>query len=289
MHASALLNAWQAANREWLRLGEDMDQRHAALAERSPARPYIVGPRGWCITRHDEIDGCRYADSTKRRLHERLDTAVAQYEAEREAAGLNELEDRWVTLAADMEGMAHQLAADRSGTLEAVQAKLTLSVALFDEKADGSAVETALIRSALADINALSATVSELMRLSALMGFGPGAEAGPGGAEVSHLLELERQHTVADERYNAIPDSEPDEVWQPALQVVADLENQITDAPITTMVGALVKLRLARGPVGTGDGLIPQRCLDSASDVLEAVAMQAGYNPPWRRPAGGAV
>lgn len=283
MDASALLDGWQAANREWLRLGEDMDQRHAALAEQSSARPYVVGPRGWCITRHDEIDGCRYADSTKRRLHERLDAAIAQYEAGREAAGLNELEDRWLALSGELDRLANQLVADRSGTLEAAQAKLMMSIALFEEGADGSAAERRLIQSALEDLNALSGTVSELMRLSALMGFGPGAEAGPAGAEVAHLLELERQHHAADQRYDAIPDTEPDEVWQPVYQEVLDLENEIADTPITTMAGALLKLRMVWGTVGTGDGEVDRRCMNSAARTFEDVAIKAGYNPPWQR------
>ncbi|CAO3445810.1 hypothetical protein [Azospirillum argentinense] len=284
MNAPALLAAWQATNREWLDVGKEMDERHAALAERLPFPPYIVfGRRGWCITSHDEIDRCRYADSTKRRLHERLDAAIAQYGAGREAAGLNELEDRWIALSGDLDRLSNQLAADSSGTLEAAQAKLSLSIAIFEEGGDGSGAEKGLIRSALADLNALSGTVSELMRLSALMGFGPGAEAGPAGAEVAHLLELERQHHAADQRYDAIPDSEPDEVWQPVYQEVLDLENEIADAPITTIVGALVKLRMVWGQVGTGDGEVDRRCMNSAVRTFEDAAIKAGYNPPWQR------
>ncbi|MBP2291023.1 hypothetical protein [Azospirillum rugosum] len=136
------------------------------------------------------------------------------------------------------------------------------------------------------DSAAAHPAVPELMRLSALMGFGPGAEAGPAGQEVAGLLELERLHHEVDQRYQALPDDPPDEVWQPVYQELLDLENRITETPITTMAGALVKLRLALGPVGTGAGENPDRCLHGACATLEAVAVQAGYSPPWTKQQG---
>ncbi|MBP2229642.1 hypothetical protein J2847_002941 [Azospirillum agricola] len=273
---------WEAAQADFNRLWAAADQRYGEVADSIPLPGIVYGRRGWCITSEREIDDAwRLSSATKTRLKARLQRQLDQRDKALDAAGLTELVDQRDAAAKAMDRAAAAMAADRSGTAVSLHAKLSVVKQMMAEGSDLSGVDRDVLLSACADADAMLATHQELLRLSALMGFGPGASAGPSADEVALLLSLERQHHALDQEYEAIPDSEPDAVWQPVYQRLSDLEVRIADTPITTMAGALVKLRLARGPVGTGDGEVPTHCMESACATLEAVAVSAGYVPPW--------
>lgn len=256
---------WHSARAKFLDCMDAIEAAEKEAGDSIPRFPLVAhGKRGRAFLSADEIDrDRRLRPATKERLKTRLRRAVEAYEAGRQRFGLDAMERATEAASAEMGELGHALAADRSGTPQAILAKLRVLALEIEDGGDMSGYAKGLLAAALADAEAMAA-------------------AAPSDLSVLHRewMDLTEQ---ADQRHNGPRDCRPP---YPDYDRIGELEEAIAHHPDNSLNASAMRLDVALGTfvcsVMCGETeMLEEGAIAGAVRALEACAAKGGGMALW--------